>query len=491
MKSECPQTTLTYGPTAASHPGRRFSSAGYRIALCSLRYGRSARYTSRCTMSSQSSGAGLAPNTIWCRSGRKARSALPSAPSRAASACARSSTGSFPPIAHPRSSSPRAGRSASISSQSASMLSAATTWPDGSRNSHSHAAGHPLGLLPALEPQLAGLQLSRGLSTGGAGPPTAGSTARTATAAGSRAADRLRRSSARCHGVAYRLVTRIFLVTRVRSPGSRVGWPEVRTGLVRRSSRHARNLFPAVSRLAGRTPRPPPSDSPTFCMIQVVIVSWPDLPQHRVARPAAHVEPVHGRELAVPLLGQPVPLHRDRRRHQVPLPRSDRRGLEVHQHHLAEVGQQVPGVRVPVNRPGRQSELQVLVLLGQLSAALPQELPVLARSRPRGLSSRSSGGLNASNAGRSHGQPASEWKLASSRARSACVGVGSPPVTARQNDTGWPSTNSGWSISSRDSDRRALLRRPATGRCTVPCCTRPSRSADRAIRTTTGASASR
>ena len=34
-------------PTAAAHPGRRFSSAGYRIALYSFRYGRSAQYTSR------------------------------------------------------------------------------------------------------------------------------------------------------------------------------------------------------------------------------------------------------------------------------------------------------------------------------------------------------------------------------------------------------------------------------------------------------------
>ena len=70
------------------------------------------------------------------------------------------------------------------------------------------------------------------------------------------------------------------------------------------------------------------------------------------------------------------------------------------------------------------------------------------------------------------------------------VGVGSPPVTACQNVTGWPSTISGCSISlaTRTAGTFAVASQRATQ---TLASTRGSRSADRLILTTNGALASR
>ena len=56
--------------------------------------------------------------------------------------------------------------------------------------------------------------------------------------------------------------------------------------------------------------------------------------------------------------------------------RADQSYLEVQQHDLAVVGQQVPGVGVSVDRPGRQGVRHLLELLVQFAAARPQEVTI-------------------------------------------------------------------------------------------------------------------
>ena len=60
-----------------------------------------------------------------------------------------------------------------------------------------------------------------------------------------------------------------------------------------------------------------------------------------------------------------------------PIPAGRSKPLEVQQYDLADVGQQVPGVGVSVDRPGRQGVRQFLKLLVQFAAAGPQEVTVI------------------------------------------------------------------------------------------------------------------
>ena len=160
------------------------------------------------------------------------------------------------------------------------------------------------------------------------------------------------------------------------------GWPAA-GGLFRRSV-HARSKSLSLSEATRRANSAAAAgDSTDVLHDPCRHRQLADLPQHRIARPGAHVEAVGVGELPVLRLLQAVSLGRDRRGQQIPFPRAERSHLEVQQHDLAVVGQQVPGVGVSVDRPGRQGVRQLLELVVQLVAAGPQEVTVLAGDAAR------------------------------------------------------------------------------------------------------------
>src|ERR1039457_1422377 len=85
--------------------------------------------------------------------------------------------------------------------------------------------------------------------------------------------------------------------------------------------------------------------------------------ENRVTRPGTDVKPVVSGELLVLLFRQAVPLHRDRRGHQVPFPRADSDSVEVEEHDLAVVSEQVLGVGVTVDRAARRANSRCLYWL--------------------------------------------------------------------------------------------------------------------------------
>jgi hypothetical protein len=111
------------------------------------------------------------------------------------------------------------------------------------------------------------------------------------------------------------------------------------------------------------------------------------------------------------------------------------------------VHQKIPRVGVSVDRPDGKANVRSRNWAVR-SAHKDRRNPRSEAATPFAFASRAAEGPNGSKAGRTHGQCASEWKPASSRASSAWVGCGSPPVTACQNDTGYASTRSGCWMSS-------------------------------------------